>query len=79
MFNEEKRFLNVENKTEISQFQWANFNSSERYIEGRENIEIVFLRELFLRNISAATMHNKLVKRSVWLKVLREIGRDWFY
>ena len=23
-------------------------------------------------------MHNKLVKRTVWLEVLKEIGKDWF-
>lgn len=76
MFNEEKRFLNRKNKVEIGEFSWANFNSPVRFIEGAE-IEITLLRELFLRNVSAATMHNKLAKRSVWLEVLREIGKDW--
>lgn len=77
MFNEEKRYRNRQNRVETGDFAWANFNSSARLIEGAENVEITLLRELFLRNISAATMHNKLVKRAAWLEVLREIGKDW--
>lgn len=77
MFNEEKRFMNKKNTVQTGEFPWANFNSSARFIEGAENTEVTLLRELFLRNISAATMHNKLTKRSVWLEVLREIGVDW--